>query len=271
MKVSRTTTGKYVVEAVDKAFEVLESFNGSEELALNEISRRVGLNKSRTFRLLHTMAERGYIERTEDGSRYRLGMKLFERASNVHRDLKEVARQAMLDLNQKFNEAVNLAVVEDSQVVYLDIAESSRPFHTNATVGCRMPIHSTALGKAMLAFLPQDDSVSPLRKTLSALPSRESQQLLRELDQVRRRGYAIDDEENEPGVGCIGAPIFDASGQPVAAISIAGSAHRILTHSKLIAEAVVASCDGVSRSLGSTRISMPATIAPVLRRSAISN
>ncbi len=268
MKVSRTTTGKYVVEAVAKAFEVLESFNGSEEVALNEISRRVGLNKSRTFRLLQTMAERGYIERSDDGNRYRLGMKLFERASNVRRDLKDVARQAMLDLNQKFNEAVNLAVIEDSHVVYLDIAESSRPFHTNATVGCRMPSHTTALGKAMLAFLPQDDSASPLRKVLTALPSSQSQQLVRELDQVRRRGYAIDDEENEPGVGCIGAPIFDATGQPVAAISIAGSAHRILTHSKLISEAVVASCEGVSRSLGSTRISVSAAIAPALRRSA---
>src|SRR5690242_1404253 len=112
MKVHRTTHGKYVVEAVAKAFEVLESFNGSEELTLNEISQRVGLNKSRTFRLLHTMAERGYVERNEDGSRYRLGMKLFECATNVRRDIKAVAREAMLELNRKFNEAVNLGVLE---------------------------------------------------------------------------------------------------------------------------------------------------------------
>jgi len=271
MKLSRTTSGKYVVEAVAKAFEVLEAFNGSEEVGLNEISRRVGLNKSRTFRLLHTMAERGYVERNEDGSRYRLGMKLFERASNVRRDIKDLARPAMLDLNGKFNEAVNLAVLEDSKVVYLDIVESSRPFHTAATVGCRMPGHLTSLGKAMLAFYSQEDSNSPLRKILSSLPSQESQALLRELDQVRRRGYAVDDEENEPGVGCIGAPVFDAAGQPVAAISVAGSAHRILTHSKLIAEAVLSGCESVSRSLGFARIAPSASIASTLRRSATGN
>jgi IclR family KDG regulon transcriptional repressor len=268
MKVPRTTSGKYVVEAVAKAFEVLESFNGSEELMLNEISRRVGLNKSRTFRLLHTMAERGYIERNEDGTRYRLGMKLFERASNVHRDVKDVARDAMLELNQKFNESVNLAVLEADHVVYLDIVEASRPFHTTATVGCRMPSYLTALGKAILAFLPSDELSSALRNLRETLSPQQMQLLQRELEQVKRRGYAVDDEENEPGAGCIGAPIFDATGRPIAAMSISGSAHRILTHSKLIAEAIVSVCDRVSRSLGSTRQSLPIAGQQAVRRAA---
>jgi DNA-binding IclR family transcriptional regulator len=270
MKVHRTTHGKYVVEAVAKAFEVLESFNGSEELTLNEISQRVGLNKSRTFRLLHTMAERGYVERNEDGSRYRLGMKLFERATNVRRDIKEVAREAMLELNRKFNEAVNLGVMEDSHIVYMDIVEASRPFHTAATVGCRMSAHSTALGKAILAFLPTDNG-SPATKILSGLSSQQAQALQRELDQVRRRGYAVDDEENEPGVGCIAAAIFDSTGQPVAAISISGSAHRILTHSKVIAEAIVDACDGISRGLGFAGSVWPVNGQQVLRRAATGN
>ena len=266
MKVPRTTSGKYVVEAVAKALEVLESFNGSEELTLNEISQRVGLNKSRTFRLLFTLAERGYVERKEDGSRYRLGMKLFERASNVRRDVKEIARNAMLELNQKFNETINLGVLEDSFVVYMDIVESSRPFRTSATVGSRMQTHLTSLGKAILAFLPPDDPDSPLNKMMSRMPPQQAQSLLRELDQVRRRGYAVDDEENEPGVGCIGAAIFDATGHPIAALSVSGSAHRILTHSKLIAEAVVAACDGVSRGLGFTGLPWPVNSAQSLRR-----
>jgi DNA-binding IclR family transcriptional regulator len=271
MKLHRTTHGKYVVEAVAKAFEVLESFNGSEELTLNEISQRVGLNKSRTFRLLHTMAERGYVERTHDGSRYRLGMKLFERATNVRRDIKEVAREAMLELNRKFNEAVNLGVLEESHIVYMDIVESSRPFHTAATVGCRMSMYSTALGKAVLAFLPQDNPGSPINRILPGLPSQRAQSLLRELDQVRRRGYAVDDEENEPGVGCIAAAIFDAAGQPVAAISISGSAHRILTHSKVIAEAIVDACEGISRTLGFVGPTGPVSGQQVLRRAATGN
>lgn len=265
MKVARTTQGKYVVEAVAKAFEVLESFNGSEEVALGEISRRVGLNKSRTFRLLCTMAGRGYIERSEDGARYRLGMKLFERAFNVHRNLKEVSRKAMLELNEKFNEAVNLAVMEDGHVVYLDIVEGSRPFHTLATVGCRMPHHRTSLGKAMLAYFSAENPNSPVRPLLSSLAPQQAQALLRELDQIRRRGYAVDDEDNEAGVGCIGAPVFDKSGQPVAAISVSGSAHRILTHSKIISEAVLAGCESVSRALGFGGTGRAATGQPLAR------
>jgi DNA-binding IclR family transcriptional regulator len=267
MKVHRTTHGKYVVEAVAKAFEVLESFNGSEELTLNEISQRVGLNKSRTFRLLHTMAERGYVERNEDGSRYRLGMKLFERATNVRRDIKAVAREAMLELNRKFNEAVNLGVLEDSHIVYMDIVEASRPFHTAATVGCRMSTQSTALGKAILAFLPVENG-SPINKILAGLSPQRAQLFQRELDQVRRRGYAVDDEENEPGVGCIAGAIFDSTGQPVAAISISGSAHRILTHSRVIAEAIVEACDSVSRSLGFAGLMWAANSQQALRRAA---
>jgi IclR family KDG regulon transcriptional repressor len=268
VKVPRTISGRYVVEAVAKAFEVLEAFNGSEELTLNEISQRVGLNKSRTFRLLFTMAERGYVERNDDGSRYRLGMKLFERASNVRRDVKEIARNSMLELNQKFNEAVNLGVLEDGHVVYMDIVESSRPFHTSATVGCRMPTHLTALGKSILAFMPLSHPDSSLTGILAGMMPQRAQALQRELDQVRRRGYAVDDEENEPGVGCIGGPIFDSGGRPIAALSVSGSAHRILTHSKLIAEAVLSACDGVSRSLGYTGLSGSVNRPQVLRRTA---
>lgn len=250
MKLQRTIQGKYIVEAVAKAFAVLESFQGSEEVTLGEVSRRVGLNKSRTFRLLFTMAERGYIERSEDGSRYRLGMKCFERAFNVHRGLKEIARTAMLELNEKFNEAVNLAVLQDGLVVYIDIVEASRPFHTLATVGCRMPSYCTSLGKAMIAFLAPQRAEAVTGKFPSELSPQQLRSLQRELDQIRRRGYAVDDEDNEPGVGCIGAPIFDAAGVPVAAISISGSAYRILTHSKVISEAVVSRCESVSRGLG---------------------
>ena len=88
MKLPRETTDKYVVEAVLKALDVLESFRDSEELQLSEISKRVALNKSRAFRLLHTLCERGYVERGSDGHRYRLGLKLFEHASSLRRDVK---------------------------------------------------------------------------------------------------------------------------------------------------------------------------------------
>jgi DNA-binding IclR family transcriptional regulator len=250
MRVARTTTGKYIVEAVAKALDILESFNSSEGLSLNEISQRVGLNKSRTFRLLHTLAARGYVERNGDGSRYKLGVRLFERASHVRRDIKDVAREFMLELHERFNETVNLGVLDSGQVMYLDILQSSRPFRMAATEGCRMPTHVTSMGKAILAHLSLEDPMSPAHAFVAKLSRPRLQALRRELEVVRRRGYAMDNEENEPGVACIGASILNANGLPVAAISVSGPVHRILGKEKQIAAAVVTACQGVSRSFG---------------------
>ncbi|MBZ5537521.1 MAG: IclR family transcriptional regulator [Acidobacteriia bacterium] len=250
MRIARTTTGKYVVEAVAKALDILEAFNSAEGLTLNEISQQVGLNKSRTFRLLYTLAERGYVERSADGARYALGMKLFERASNVRRDLKDVAHEFMLELHHRFNETVNLGVLDNGQVLYLDILQNSRPFRMTATAGCRMPTYMTSMGKAILAYLPVEDPSSPAHAQIAHLSRMKLQVLRRDLELVRRRGYAMDNEENEPGVACIGAPVFDAKGLPVAAVSVSGPVHRILGKERNIAASVIEACSGVSKILG---------------------
>lgn len=250
MKASRTTSGKYVVEAVLKALDVLEAFADSEGLALVDVSQRVRLNKSRTFRLLYTLAERGYVERSADGLRYKLGVKLLERAALVRRDIRDVARPFMLELQKRFNEMVNLGVLDNGHVLYVDIVESSRPFRMSATVGCRMTTHRTALGKAMLAHIMADEPGSLSHGLVGKLPKARLQVLRRELKLVRSRGYAVDNEDNEPGVACIGAAILDAAQRPVAAISVSGPVQRILSNEKKIAAALVAACKSVSRNLG---------------------
>src|SRR5579884_90460 len=110
MKLPKQSAHKYVVEAVDKALDVLEAFGDSDGLTLNEIAKRASLNKSRAFRLLFTMSERGYVERTSDGQRYKLGTKLIEHATSFRRDAKVLAQPFMRQLQQRFNETVNLAV-----------------------------------------------------------------------------------------------------------------------------------------------------------------
>jgi DNA-binding IclR family transcriptional regulator len=250
MKLPRTTIGKYSVEAVAKALDILEVFDGSEALTLNEVSRRVNLNKSRAFRLLHTLAERGYVDRGPDASRYQLGVKLFERAANVRRDVKQLARPFMESLHNKFNETVNLGVLNQGSVLYVDILESSRPFRMAATVGCRMPVHLTSMGKAMLANLAAESRAQPENRRPAGPRRKQVQIPQRELDRVRDQGYAIDNEENEPGVACIGAAILDEAGRPVAALSVSGPARRILGVKNIIAQAVVASCSNISKSLG---------------------
>jgi IclR family KDG regulon transcriptional repressor len=250
MKLPRTTIGKYSVEAVAKALDILEVFNGSEPLTLNEISRRVQMNKSRTFRLLHTLAERGYVDRSPDALRYQLGVRLFERAAHVRRDVKQLARPFMQSLHNRFNETVNLGVLNQGNVLYIDILESSRPFRMAATVGCRMPVHLTSMGKAILANLAAETRARPHKRRLPGAQRKLVPIPQRELDLVRDQGYAVDNEENEPGVACIGAAILDEAGRPVAALSVSGPARRILGAKKDIARAVIASCRNVSKSLG---------------------
>jgi len=250
MKLPRTTTGKYSIEAVAKALDVLEAFNGSEELPLSEICARVGLNKNRTFRLLHTLAERGYIDRGTERSRYQLGASLFERSAHVRRDLRQLARPYMQKLHDRFNETVNLGMLNHGDVFYLDILETSRPFRMMATVGCRMPAHKTAMGKAMLARLTADQSDSQALALAPKLTPMRREALQRELERACKRGFAIDNEENEPGVACISASILDAAGVPIAAISVSGPAYRILAGKKSLAQAVMAACQEISLNLG---------------------
>ena len=246
MKLPKVSRDKYVVEAVDRALDVLECFADSEELGLSEISQKVKLNKSRTFRLLHTLHQRGYVARTPDGQHYKLGLRLFEYATRFRRDLKTVAQPYLRQLLSSFNETVNLGVIHNGEVLYIDLIESSRPFRMSAMVGSRMPVFSTSLGKAMAAHLPEQE----LKAFLAPVGLTNTRELSRELEIVRRRGYALDNEENEPGVACIGAPILDCAGIPIAAVSVSGSVGRVLAQQNEIGSMLAQICREISRQMG---------------------
>src|SRR5215469_803279 len=253
MKLPKESDDKYVVEAVVKALDVLEAFQDSEELQLSEISRRVSLNKSRAFRLLYTLCERGYVERASDGHRYRLGLKLFEHASNLRRDVKQLAQPYMRKLQQLFNETINLAVLHNGEVLYVDLLESSRPFRMSAMIGSRMPIANTSLGKALIARAAEHE----LEQVFDTLTPTELRKLRTEMEIVKRRGYATDQEENEPGVACIGAPIVNESGVSVGALSISGPSSRILKQEREIGATLAATCREISRQMGFSERGVP--------------
>lgn len=261
MKLPKESDDKYIVEAVVKALDVLEAFRDSEELQLSELSKRVSLNKSRAFRLLYTLCERGYVERASDGHRYRLGLKLFEHASNLRRDVKQVAQPYMRKLQLRFNETVNLAVLHNGEVLYIDLLESSRPFRMSAMVGSRMAIANTSLGKALIAYAAEHE----LDAVFDTLTPTELRKLRAEMEIVRRRGYATDQEENEPGVACIGAAILNEAGVSVGAVSISGPSVRIQKVEKEIGTALAATCKEISRQLG---YSERGSISPAPNRNA---
>jgi IclR family acetate operon transcriptional repressor len=168
--------------------------------------------------------------------------------------IRDVAWPHLQRLRDQFNETVNLGMLDGKEVVYIDMAESHHSLRMQARLGSRDPVYSTALGKAILAFTPQERWYGHLPERLTSrtqhtLTSRR--QLLAELAAVRQRGYALDNGENEEGTICIGAPIFEHTGQVPYAISLSAPASR-MDEAQLptIAAAIVEAAAAISRSLG---------------------
>lgn len=223
----------YRIAAVDKTLDILEYLGQQrKKMALPELSVALGMPKATLFRYMVTLEGRGYVRKGPDDDNYTLGFKVLELGSNIlaNLTLHELALPYMKELQVQFHETVNLGVLDGCEIVYIEILESTRTFKMSSRVGGRDLPHATSLGKAMLAFLPQEEverialaSNLPKRtaNTITCLP-----QLKHELETIRQRGYAIDEGENEEGARCVGAPIFDRRGNVVAALSIAGPAFR---------------------------------------------
>jgi DNA-binding IclR family transcriptional regulator len=197
------------------------------------------------------------VERTPE-NRFRLGLKLYELGSRAIEqiDLRARVHPWFRRLSAQVGETVHLGVLQKAAVVYLDKVEpNNRRVWLASRVGASNPVYCTAMGKAMLAFLPAEEAADIMarirytRFTPRTLVTPEA--LQRSLDRVRRRGYAIDDEEVECGVRCIGAPILNESGRPVAAVSVSGPSSRITQQSVPgIAEHLLRCCREISASLG---------------------
>ncbi len=242
-----------MVEHTLRILKVLSEAN--TELGLKEISERAGVGRTSTFRILFTLCKAEYVHRTPPTGRYRLSARLMELARRPLGDENVVrpARPFLERLHGQFNETVNLAVFQDGEIVYVEIIESSRAFRMTASVGSRVPMHSTALGKAIAAFLPKDvlevelSRCSWTRFTPHTLTSRRK--FLKTLAEVRRRGYALDNEETELGAACVAAPILDSQQHAVAAISVSGPSQRIRLEEKAIVRELKGATDAISRAI----------------------
>jgi DNA-binding IclR family transcriptional regulator len=224
---------RYLVGPVDKALSVLSYIADAREPAsLHLVARDLGLPKTTAFRYLCTLEAHGLVVRDSASETYRLGLRMWQlgwlAASAL--PLRAAATARMRELRDRFNETVNLGGLEGAEVVYLDMAESSHSLRMLARVGARDPVHSTALGKAMVAYLPEDRWEAHLPDPLSAATKNTITSIAKlrtELRLTRERGYAIDRGENEPDSMCIGAPIIGPEGEPLAAISVAAPRTRL--------------------------------------------
>jgi IclR family KDG regulon transcriptional repressor len=224
------------VQSLERAFDLLEALSAGGELGVTELANRTGLVPSTAHRLLHTLAKRGYVSQSSESGRYLLGYKVVEVASGLeHRleRLRVVARPHLERIQRATGETVNLVVLDADRVVYVDQVEGSRNVRMFTTVGTSVPAHTTGAGKAMIAAGPPDAAAAlyggrePLeRLTAHTLVTVEA--LEDDFVRIRRRGYAVDNEEHEEGVACVASPVFDHGGRPCAAISVSGPSARIL-------------------------------------------
>jgi DNA-binding IclR family transcriptional regulator len=260
----------YQLQSLDRAVAVLELLGESDgPLGLADVCERMELHNSTAHRALMVLERTGLIERTPE-NRFRLGLKLYELGSRAIEqiDLRARVQPWFRKLSAQVGETVHLGVMQKTSIVYLDKVDPiNRRVWLASRVGASNPVHCTAMGKAILAFLPPDAAADIIarihftRFTPRTLVTPEA--LQRSLDRVRRRGYAIDDEEVECGVRCVGAPILNESGRPVAAVSVSGPSSRITQHSVPgIAEHLLNCCREISASLGTRERRRPAPSSP---------
>jgi DNA-binding IclR family transcriptional regulator len=232
---------------------LLDAFRpGDTELSLTQIAHRASLPKSTTHRLVSDLVAWGGLERTETG--LRLGMRLFELGRNVpvQRELADVARPFLDDLFNITRKTVNLAVLDRTEIVYVEKLEAPDT-PTMSRSGGRFPIHCTALGKAMLAFCPPALSDQVIQSGLNPVTERSITSVgvfRRELAAVRSTRLAFDREELAIGLFCIGTPIFDSRGQLVGAISV--SSLESISGAKNLGPALLTISRALSRGLGVT-------------------
>jgi DNA-binding IclR family transcriptional regulator len=249
--------GTYKVQALDRAFAVLDLLGESETpLGLAQVATSLQLHKSTAHRFLMVLERHHMVERT-GGGKFRLGLRLFDFGNRAieQYDLRDRAQPHLRRLVAETEETAHLCILEQARVIYIDKIEPARSVRMITRIGASNPVHCTAVGKAMLAFLPEDRTEDILRRTrferFTPHTIATPEALRAEVEKTRRRGYAVDDEEYEEGLRCIAVPVLDAQRFPVAAVSISGPSFRV-TAQKLpaIANHLLQCVRGISSDMG---------------------
>lgn len=248
----------YRVQVLERAFDILDVLaDHASELALSELSQRLHLHRSTVHRLLVVLEGSRYVERNGASGKFRLGSKLVELGTKVvaRLDLPGLAKPFLAQLVRETGETAHMGILREGEVVSITNVESSHTLRTPATVGRRTPAHCSSLGKSLLAFLSDEEldhfiqDIGLKRYTANTITMPDA--LKAELQCVRERGYAVDEEEFEEGLKCIGAPVRDPFGEVVAAISIAGPTARLgdsrMAH---LTDSVVKAAVEISAALG---------------------
>lgn len=246
-----------MIQSVVKAVKIMNLFSTSDpQLSLAEISKRLNMPKSTAHNLLNTLLSEGLIEKVNN-DHYALGRAVIALTQNVlvNVELRDRAAPLLRQLADSCDESVYLAIKDGNHMLYIYAIESSQRLLARSAVGDRAMMHCTGLGKAILAYLPQED-VSSINAA-TGMPRftentfSEIDTLQAELKNTRQRGYSMDNQEHEMNTFCVAGPIFDAAGQIIGACSVSGADPEIINgRAKVIANEVMHTAQEISRRMG---------------------
>src|SRR5882762_4980496 len=244
--------------AVERALAMLEAVaQESEGLSNAEISRKLEIPKSSASYILRTLETQGYLTRDAESGKYRVGLKILSlsRGALGGRDVRGVALPIMRHLTHQTGLTCHLAVLDGPDAVYIEKVEPEGFIRMDTWVGRRMRVHATSVGKSLVAHIPQQrlekiiaESGMEKRtaKTITTLP-----RLLKDLEKIREQGYAVDDEENNMGARCLGAPVFNQNGSIEASLGLSGTINQVNPNTMpRIIEALKDAARHVSMQLG---------------------
>lgn len=213
-------------KSVLKALEILEFLDLKGPMGITEVSNELGMDKSSVFRALNTLKFRNFVRQDQETLKYCNSYKLLEMGNNVARQsgLVKMASSYMRQLSRQVSGAVCLGIRDGVSVIYIDKIESDTPVRASMKVGQSLPLYCTAMGKSILAFQPPA-KMNHLLSRLEFEPRTPNthqnlDSLKKDLDEVKRRGYAVDNEEHIQGLFCVAAPVFNSSGQVIAGLSV---------------------------------------------------
>ncbi len=251
-------TEVYRSQVLDRTFQILDILaDDGLGQGVTELAEKLSLHKSTTHRLIMVLESSRYVEKDSATGKYRLGSRILELGLSAlsRLDIYEVARPHLRHLVAESGETAHIGVMRNGEIISIVNVESTQALRTPSAIGTSHPAHCSSLGKAILAF-SSEDAVDAFLKgrtmeayTRNTITSAEG--FLKEIEAIRQIGYAIDDEEREEGLRCIGAPVWNSAGEVIAAVSIAGPVFRITRdRTSSLAAAVERTAGRISAALG---------------------
>jgi IclR family KDG regulon transcriptional repressor len=247
-------------DSVSRLFQILEYLANSDDwVSLRSMARDLHINVASAYRTLNSLKQIGYVRQQPRDAKYQLTLKIAWISAQVldRVQLRQIARPFMQHLTSMTNETTHLAVLEGDEFIYIDKVDNTQAVRMRSRVGQRGMLHCTAVGKSMLAHMPVDDFESLINRLkypkLTEHTITDTILLHEQMETIRHLGYAVDDEENEVGIRCIGAPIYDHVGRLSGALSISGWTIT-MTRGRIpqLAPALLQTCQKISQELGYT-------------------